>query len=83
MSHILVMMLASAVLEWSLRKLRSATGYEVTERLNLTGDLEDMIKDMEAMQPLQEGIKGPTASICADGKMSGPSAQHWARGGGE
>jgi hypothetical protein len=33
--------------------------------------------------PLQEGIKGPTASICADGKMSGPSAQHWARGGGE
>jgi hypothetical protein len=32
---------------------------------------------------LQERIKGPTASICADGKMSGPSAQHEARGGGE
>jgi hypothetical protein len=32
---------------------------------------------------LQERIKGPTAYICADGKMSGPSAQHEALGGRE
>jgi hypothetical protein len=34
-------------------------------------------------EALQERIKVPTACICADGKMSGPSAQHKARGGGE
>jgi hypothetical protein len=32
---------------------------------------------------LQERIKGPTAASCADGKISGPSAQKEARGGGE
>lgn len=49
-----VVMMASAVLEWSVRKLRSATGYEVTARLNLTGDLEKIIEDLEAMKPLLE-----------------------------
>jgi hypothetical protein len=34
-------------------------------------------------ESLQERIKVPTASSCADGKRSGPSAQHEARGGGE
>jgi hypothetical protein len=30
---------------------------------------------------LREQLKGPTAVSCADGKMSGLSAQHEARGG--
>uniref|UniRef100_A0ACD5YZH2 Uncharacterized protein n=1 Tax=Avena sativa TaxID=4498 RepID=A0ACD5YZH2_AVESA len=54
MGRIVVMKLASAVLEWSLRKLRSATEYEVTVRLNLTDDMEEMIKNMEAMEPVLE-----------------------------
>jgi hypothetical protein len=49
-----VVMMASAILEWSVRKLRSACEYEVTARLNLTGDLEEIIKDLEAMKPLLE-----------------------------
>jgi hypothetical protein len=32
---------------------------------------------------LREQLKGPTAVICADGKMSGPSAQHGASEGSD
>jgi hypothetical protein len=34
-----------------------------------------------ARESLREPVKGPTAVNCADGKMSGPSAQHGAREG--
>jgi hypothetical protein len=60
--------------------------------MNLLGDgltvISSLVKDnvtlaIHHIASLQERIKGPTAASCADGKMSGPSAQQEARGGGE
>jgi hypothetical protein len=41
-----------------------------------------MLADSFLFLSLQHSAKGPTAASCADGKMSGPSAQQEAGGGG-